>query len=51
MRPPLEAGPAVCGDRPRDLQLRVALDQLVAIDERRQVGLVGDVEEDGQRRR
>ena len=28
--------------------LRVALDELVALDERRQVRLVGDVEEDGQ---
>jgi hypothetical protein len=32
----------------RDLELRVALDELVALDERRQVALVGDVEEDGQ---
>ena len=33
---------------PRDLQLRVALDQLVAVHDRGQVALVGDVEEHGQ---
>ena len=32
--------------RPRELELRVAVDELVALDERRQVALVGDVEED-----
>ena len=31
----------------RDLELRVALDDLIPLDERRQVRLVGDVEEDG----
>ena len=36
------------GRRAGDLQLRVALDKLVAIDDRWQVALVGDIEEDGQ---
>ena len=34
--------------RAADLELRVALEELVALDERRQVRLVGDVEEDGE---
>ncbi len=32
--------------RPADLELRIALDEILAADERRQVALVGDVEED-----
>ena len=43
-----EAGPGELGGRAADLELRVALDELSRVDERRQVRLVGDVEEDGQ---
>ena len=49
-----EAGDGRAGDRRRgagELELRVALDQLVALDDARQVRLVGDVEEDLQRAR
>jgi hypothetical protein len=45
------AGQAGSGDLragPADLQLGVALEQLVGLHQRRQVGLVGDVEEDGE---
>ena len=46
-----EAGDARTGDlggRAADLELRVALEDVLAVDQRRQVRLVGDVEEDGQ---
>ena len=49
-----EAGDGRPGDRrgrARELELRVALDQLVALDDARQVRLVGDVEEDLERAR
>ena len=36
------------GGRAADLELRVALDQVVRLEDRRQERLVGDVEEDGQ---
>ena len=39
MRPPLEGRTGGLGEGPGDLQLGVALDELVAIDERRQVRL------------
>ena len=41
-----QAGPHDLGGRAADLQLGVALHDLVALHEGRQVGLVGDVEED-----
>ena len=47
--PPPIAGPAVWASVRDDLQLAVAVDELVTIDEGRQVRLVGDVEEHGQR--
>ena len=49
-----EAGDGRPGDRrgrARELELRVALDQLVALDDARQVRLVGDIEEDLERAR
>src|SRR3954453_14542978 len=52
MRRPESGGPptvaAAAGRGGGRLQLRVALDEVVAFDERREVRLVGDVEEDGQ---
>ena len=48
MRTPASAGPGELGARARDLELRVAVDELVARHERRQVRLVGDVEEHRQ---
>ena len=47
-----EAGDGRSGDRrggARQLELRVSLHQLVAMDEAREIGLVGDVEEDLER--
>ena len=44
-----EAGPADLRGRAADLELRVAVDDLLALDERRQVRLVRDVEEDLER--
>ena len=41
-----DAGPDEARRRHRELELRVALDQPVALDDARQVRLVGDVEED-----
>ena len=35
--------------RAADLELRVAVDEPLALDERRQIRLIGDVEEDGER--
>ena len=45
-RTPARPGPAMNAPRSADLELRVAVHELVLPDERRQVGLVGDVEED-----
>ena len=45
--PPPSGWPITLGRRHRCLELRVGVDQLVAFDDRWQVGLVGDVEEDG----
>ena len=44
-----ESRPADLRSRAADLELRVAVDQLLPVDERREIGLVRDVEEDGQR--
>jgi hypothetical protein len=43
------AGTGDLGDGPTGLQLAVAVDELVAVDQRGQVALVGDVEEDRRR--
>ena len=42
------ARPRDLRERDRELQLRVALDQILPLDERGQVRLVRDVEEDGE---
>jgi len=46
-----DARPSDLRGRLADLELRVALDELVALDDRRQVALVGDIEEHRQRSR
>ena len=48
MRPPPSGRPGGLRDRAADLQLGVALQDLVALHEAGQVGLIGHVEEDGQ---
>ena len=46
MRTPAIPGPTVCRGLPRELELRVAVNELIALDDGRQVALVRDVEED-----
>ena len=48
-QPAAEGRTGALRDRPRRLELAVAVDELVALDERRQVRLVRHVEEDRQR--
>jgi len=46
---PARPGPCDLRARPAELELRVPLDELLFGDERREIGLVCDVEEDGER--